>query len=196
MYKVPTDHFKLLKFINLENNGIESWDELDGFRHLENLKRITLNKNYISKITYKPGWNELFMISIEDNLIGDFESFDELNKFHTVKNLRPLGNPVFKEELGGPRAREIAIARVEFVYIFNGTTIEHSERKDHEIYYMNDAYRQFLQVMEDQSKKDGTELVPVTGLEDDRLGQFMLQNHPRWYELVEKHGNPINVIRL
>ena len=37
LYKVPKDHFKLLKFINLENNGIESWDEIVEFRHLERL---------------------------------------------------------------------------------------------------------------------------------------------------------------
>ena len=46
-YKLPKDDFKLLKFINLEDNGIMSWDEVDEFRKLKNLKRLTLNKNHI-----------------------------------------------------------------------------------------------------------------------------------------------------
>ena len=52
-YKLPKEHFKLLKFVNLEENGIMSWDEVDDFRRLPNLKRLTLNKNYIANINYK-----------------------------------------------------------------------------------------------------------------------------------------------
>ena len=55
-FKLPKEHFKLLKFVNLEENGIESWDEVDEFRRLPNLKRLTLNKNKISNITYRQGW--------------------------------------------------------------------------------------------------------------------------------------------
>ena len=81
MYQVPREHFKLLKFLNLEGNNIESWDEINEFRVLPNLKRLTLNKNRISKINYKPGWKDLYMISIEDNLIDNWQSFDALNEF-------------------------------------------------------------------------------------------------------------------
>lgn len=48
LYEVPREHFKILKFINLEGNNIASWDEVIEFRHLKNLKRLTLNKNRIS----------------------------------------------------------------------------------------------------------------------------------------------------
>ena len=112
LYEVPRTHFKVLKFINLEGNGIESWDEVIEFRHLPNLKRLTLNKNRISSIYYKPGFNELYMLSIEDNLIDNWESFDRLNEFPQIKNLRVLNNPIFLEAIGGPKARECAIGRV------------------------------------------------------------------------------------
>jgi len=69
---VPREHFKLLKFINLEGNHIESWDEVVEFRHLPNLKRLTLNKNRISSVYYKSGWKDLYMISMEDNLIDNW----------------------------------------------------------------------------------------------------------------------------
>ena len=81
LYKIPKVHFKLLKFINLEDNGIESWDEIVEFRHLESLKRLTLNKNRIQSIYYKPGFNELYVLSIEDNLINNWDSFNALNEF-------------------------------------------------------------------------------------------------------------------
>ena len=55
-FKLPKEHFKLLKFVNLEENCIESWDEVDEFRRLPNLKRLTLNKNKIANITYRQGW--------------------------------------------------------------------------------------------------------------------------------------------
>jgi len=79
--KVPKDHFKILKFINLEDNNIESWDEIIEFRHLPSLKRITLNKNRIKNIYHKPGFNELYMLSMEDNLISDWKTIDAFNEF-------------------------------------------------------------------------------------------------------------------
>ena len=144
MYPVPKEHFKLLKFINLEGNNIESWDEVIEFRHLKNLKRLTLNNNRIRNVYHKPGFNELYMISMEDNLIDNWQSFDALNEYTKLRNLRVLNNPIFKEELGGPRARECAIARVQFIRTFNGTPIEDADRKDHEIGYLNEALKHCL----------------------------------------------------
>lgn len=68
-YQISKEYFKNLKFINLEQNGIESWDELAGFRNLPVLKRMTVSKNKIREIYYKPGFNDLYMITLEDNLI-------------------------------------------------------------------------------------------------------------------------------
>ena len=144
MYPVPREQFRLLKFINLEGNNIESWDEVIEFRHLENLKRLTLNNNRIRNVYHKPGFNELYMISMEDNFIDNWQSFDALNEYSKLRNLRVLNNPIFKEELGGPRARECAIARVQFIRTFNGTPIEDSDRKDHEIGYLNEALKHCL----------------------------------------------------
>jgi len=80
-YQLPKEHFKLLKFINLEENGIASWDEVDEFRKLKNLKRLTLNKNFIKTIHYRPGWPELYMLSIEDNPIDQYASIDAISEF-------------------------------------------------------------------------------------------------------------------
>ena len=135
----------MLKFLNLQGNNIESWDEVSEFRVLPNLKRLTLNKNRIRSIYYKPGWKDLYMLSMEDNLIDNWQSFDQLNEFPQIRNLRVMNNPIFTEELGGPKARECAIARVQFVRTFNGTPIEDIDRKWHEVGYLNEALRECLQ---------------------------------------------------
>ena len=50
LYKVPTEHFKNLKMVNLEDNNIASWDEVIEFRHLENLEKLILSRNKIPRI--------------------------------------------------------------------------------------------------------------------------------------------------
>lgn len=84
------------------------------------------------------------MISMEDNLIDNWQSIDALNDYSQLRNLRLANNPIFTEETGGPRARECAIARVKYIRTFNGTPIEDLHRKDHEISYLNTALLECL----------------------------------------------------
>ena len=86
-----------MKFINVEQNGIESWDELIGFRNLPVLKRITVSKNKIKEIYHKPGFYDVYMLTMEDNLISDWSSFDALNQFKQLSVLRCGGNPVLEK---------------------------------------------------------------------------------------------------
>lgn len=46
-YQISKEYFRNLKFLNLEQNNIESWDEIVGFRTLPILKRLTVSKNRI-----------------------------------------------------------------------------------------------------------------------------------------------------
>ena len=78
-YTINKDLFKNLRYINLEGNDIESWDELVGFRVLKDLQQIIVNKNKIQEIYYKPGFRGLGQISFDENLINSWTSFDHLN---------------------------------------------------------------------------------------------------------------------
>lgn len=80
-YTIDKDTWKNLRMLNLEQNGIESFDELSEFRVLKDFNRLIINKNLIKDITQKSGFNSLEYISIEDNLISDWKSFDQLNLF-------------------------------------------------------------------------------------------------------------------
>lgn len=46
-YTIDKQVFRNLRMLNLEDNGIESWDELVGFRNLPNFERLIVNKNKI-----------------------------------------------------------------------------------------------------------------------------------------------------
>ena len=109
-YAISKENFKHLKFLNVEQNGIESWDEIIGFRALPVLKRLTLSKNKIREIYYKPGFNDLYMVTIEDNLLDNWASFDALNQFKGITSLRCTGNPVL--EKAGIAGRNTVISRL------------------------------------------------------------------------------------
>lgn len=123
-----------MKFLNLEQNGIESWDELVGFRQLPVLKRLTVSKNRIREIYYKHGFNDLYMITLEDNLISEWKSFDALNEFKGITSIRCGGNPIMEKV--GPTARNTVIARLQFLKNINGSEIDIGERKDAELHYL------------------------------------------------------------
>jgi len=75
-FKLPKDHFKILKFVNLEDNNIEDWKEVDEFRRLPNLKRLTLNKNPLKNVQYRQGWPQLSALSLEECNISEWSVVD------------------------------------------------------------------------------------------------------------------------
>lgn len=94
--------------VNLEDNNICDWGEIDDFRRLPNIKELKLNKNPIKSVYYKQGWNVLGSLSLEDCLIDDWKSIDEISEFPMVKHLRLQNNPIV---MGEERSRELVVAR-------------------------------------------------------------------------------------
>ncbi|CDW74583.1 UNKNOWN [Stylonychia lemnae] len=184
-YQISKEHFKNLRFINLEQNGIESWDEIVGFRNLPGLRRITVSKNKIREIYYKPGFNDLYMVTMEDNLINSWRSFDALNEFKRITHLRCSGNPIYEQ--AGTLSRQQVTARLQFLKNLNGSAIEEGERKDAEIIYMKKSYEDYIRENKIEVKLE---------LNDENLMKHMMENQPRWYELVEIYGNPIDMVSL
>jgi len=183
-YAISKEHFKHLKFLNVEENGIESWDEIVGFRTLPVLKRLTLSKNKIREIYYKPGFNDLYMITIEDNLLDSWSSFDALNQFKGITTVRCTGNPVL--EKAGIAGRNFVISRLQYLKSINGSEIHTQERRDAELHYLKRTYEEYVQA-NSQTRVE---------LTDEALQKHMMEQHPRWYELVETYGSPIDIVSL
>lgn len=97
-FTINKDLFKNLRYLNLEQNGIESWDELAGFRVLPNFKHLVVTKNKIPSIYHRPGFRGLKTLMFDDNLINDWKSFDALNEFESlITEVRCAGNPIMEE---------------------------------------------------------------------------------------------------
>lgn len=83
-YTISKEYFKNLRYLNLEQNGIESWAEIEGFRILQDFQYLIINKNLIKEIWRKPGFRSLCQLSFDDNLINSWKTFDELDAFDSM----------------------------------------------------------------------------------------------------------------
>ena len=125
------------------------------------------------------------MVTIEDNLISEWKSFDQLNMFKNITHIRCGGNPIL--EKAGIMGRSIVISRVQFLKSVNGSEIEPGERRDAELHYLKRTYEDYVQ---------GKKLEQRVELTDETLMTYMNEVNPRWYELVETYGSPLDMISL
>lgn len=162
---IPTDMCINLKLLNLEENGIESWDMINSACcNLPNLEKIILNKNSIRYVSYTGGWNNLIAISLENNYIDSFHSIHELQKFpKEIKELRISSNPL-QNNFSLSMFRFMIIARLPGLTLLNGATPRVQERIDAERLYL----RSFMD--------DANE-----------------HTYPIWNILIAKHGNPHDI---
>ena len=180
-YEIDAKAWKNLKYLNLEENDIEDWDEIQGFRNCPIMKNLGLNKNKINEIKFRPGFREVYVLSLDDNLIDQWSSIDQLNEYNNIKRLRISNNPLLTNCEGGEKeARAMIIARMKYISRYRGGDINKIEKKDCELFYMKKTYQEFI-------KNVGK----VDELDSPKLIEYMSIYHPRWYELVEMFGNPI-----
>jgi hypothetical protein len=80
--------------------------------------------------------------------------------------------------------RNTVIARMQYLKNVNGSEVEMGERRDAELHYLKRSYEDYLQERGISSKVE---------LNDETLIQHMNITHPRWYELVEVYGSPLEI---
>lgn len=90
-----------MKYLNLEDNNITDWDEVQGFKSCPVFYNLGLAKNKIRTIQYKPGFRELYSVSLDDNLIDNWHAIDMLNEYRFIKRLRIANNPILTMVKGG-----------------------------------------------------------------------------------------------
>lgn len=181
-YDISKDVWRHLKYINLEENNIDDWEEIQGFRKLEKVKKLGLGINQIKEIRYRPGFSELTTVDIYENLIDNWESIDQLNEYKEITRLRIADNPLTSGE-NKDKARQQILARMKYLQYYNGSKVGEREKADCELYYIKQCYKEFCD-NNGGIDKGGK----VNSLEDPKLGEYMSKHHPRFYELVEKLG--------
>ncbi|KAI5065360.1 hypothetical protein GOP47_0020055 [Adiantum capillus-veneris] len=137
--------FKQLRLLNLENNHIESWEELLKLSKLESLEQLQVSHNRLKKFYY-PDWagseeNQRPFLSLRclllaGNAIEDWGSIDALNLFPKLTEVRLSDNPLTDLHVGGA-PRFLLVARLANILVLNGSEIKQRERKDSEIRYVH-----------------------------------------------------------
>ena len=89
-------------------------------------------------------------------------------------------------EKAGIAGRNTVISRLQYLKNINGSEIEPHERRDAELHYLKRTYEEYVQA-HSQARVE---------LTDEALQKHMMEQHPRWYELVETYGSPIDLVSL
>ncbi|KAH7435246.1 hypothetical protein KP509_06G056000 [Ceratopteris richardii] len=167
------DGFERLRLLNLENNHIEAWEEILKLSRLESLEQLQVSYNELKEIFYPKetghGWDKRPFVSLRclllaGNAIDNWSSFDALNMFPNLMEVRVSDNPLTDLHVGGA-PRFILVARLANILVLNGSDIKQRERKDSEIRYVH-------YVMKTMPRSEEEERVRI---------------HPRFLELKKLH---------
>lgn len=171
--------FNTLRLLNLEDNGIDSWDEIVKLSYLRSLEQLHLNKNRLKHVTYPtnlpstgslgdatvPPFEKLQVLLLGSNEIDEFPSVDSLNLFPSLMDVRLSDNPIADPAKGGA-PRFVLVARLGKVEILNGSEVSPRERKEAEIRYVR----------------------LVMGKAESNNPEDIKRLHPRFAELKAFHG--------
>jgi len=169
-----------ISLVNVEGNPITSWDALLPLGQLPKLQTLIANECGLKSIRF-PGsgvlsdcFPALESLSICRNEIADWQSINELDRLHSLSNLRFSSNPLSGDSKTAD-ARYIAIAKVARLQSCNGAAVLPGERRDAELYYMHTYSSEW--------KRAGGNVNL-----DGPLDIAFIMEHPRYVELARKYG--------
>uniref|UniRef100_A0A0D9WBT8 CAP-Gly domain-containing protein n=2 Tax=Leersia perrieri TaxID=77586 RepID=A0A0D9WBT8_9ORYZ len=171
--------FDTLRLLNLEDNHIDSWDEILKLSYLRSLEQLHLNKNMLKHITYPSNpplvgslgdaavvpFEKLRVLLLGSNQIDELLSIDSLNFFPSLTDVRLSDNPIADPAKGGV-PRFVLIARLGKVKVLNGSEVSLRERREAEIRYVR----------------------LVMGKAESHDPEEIKRLHPRFAELKAFHG--------
>ena len=177
--QLPDGAFQTLEELDLDDNQLSDWREVEVLGSLPNLAHLRLNCNRLD--TLAPGPNSfpsLRTLQLSGNLISSFTSVGALDNLK-LSELRLRSNPVNRSAKDEETVRQLVIARVASLTSLNGSIVTETERKWAEIDYL---------------KTHGTEYLALADIEDEKARSeakeaFMIA-HNRYEEVVGKYGEP------
>ncbi|KAI9264302.1 hypothetical protein BDA99DRAFT_508948 [Phascolomyces articulosus] len=164
---VQSDQFQQLQCINLENNHIQQWQDIQSLGNLKSLEILYLNGNKIPSIEpiSEGMFASLIYLRIENNLLNQWSSWDRLNVLPSLKKLRSKGNPLFNETKAEDFPAHV-VGRIHGLTVVDGNTLTGRERMDFERYYLKLC------------------------TSDAPTHEEISKIHPRYEELCDAHGEP------
>ncbi|KAL0251184.1 hypothetical protein GEMRC1_000397 [Eukaryota sp. GEM-RC1] len=155
--------FKYLKILDLSDN---CFTELDQFGSL-NVSTLILNSNNISSLNVSMNsFNSLENLFLGNNNISEISTISNLDNVPSLRSVRLSPNEFLNIYPRMSVGRAHIIGRLQHINCLNGTTISETERRDCEKFYLSRAI-------------------------DDVDSEDFSRIHPRFAELVQKHGDPV-----
>jgi Leucine-rich repeat (LRR) protein len=160
-----TNGFQSLQLLNLKDNLICDWNQVEFLADLPNLTSLDISNNQIQNIIEDTKFRKLQYLNISNNRIDTWKSINNLNNFISLNTLRVFDNPIV-DELAVDKQRVFIIGKLSRLTKLAGSAISEKRRRDAEIYYLHHS-------IEDFEKADFKEL------------------HPRYEELCQMYGTPV-----
>lgn len=162
-----------LTSLSLQMNPIKDWNYVNKLGNLSSLQILSLNNTEIQEVFFPgDGKTSLFPslqeLSLQNNQIDNWCSINELNKLGSLHSLMLQSNPI----MGESKAFDLVIGKVKGLKKLNRRQVTEQERRGCEYDYMKCYGREWVAARDD----------PVL------LREF-LRLHPRYPELIEKHGS-------
>ncbi|KAF9261399.1 hypothetical protein L218DRAFT_870040 [Marasmius fiardii PR-910] len=166
-----------IQTLNFDNNELFNWnniwDTLGTFTHLE---RVVLSSNGISDIPVPQDHQclaQLKHVSLSYNHLNSWKDIDALSLwFPSLTSLSISENPVVDGSAVSRYSRQFLIARIASLTILDVAAISVKERVDSELFYLS-------YIAQHSNFDSGT-----------NPHETILQEHPRWDVLCQKHGTP------
>ncbi|XP_013395926.1 tubulin-specific chaperone E-like [Lingula anatina] len=183
--ELPPPQLHNLTLIDLEGNQLDDWSSVLQLGTLKRVETLHLNKTGLVNIFFndvQPGetthyFPALKCLSLNDNGIHEWSSFNELNKLSVLEDILIKRNPIM--ETGTvEQVRENIVARMKGLKMCNRTVVEEGERRGAEIDY--------LKIHGQEWRQAGGHQDP----EKNKPHQEFLCKHPRYQEFVAKYGPP------
>jgi Leucine-rich repeat (LRR) protein len=120
---------QFLKFLNLEDTNMASFEGIKKFKNLKALDRLILNKNKLERFGEIDGFKSLKSISIENNLVAVPIAISELGRIDSIEYFNIRHNPI-GNKLGNGYVRQRSVAEFPRLTVINGADLKKYERKD------------------------------------------------------------------
>ncbi len=172
-----------LKVLNLESTNLSLFSKILVFKDLPQLDRLILNNNPFKEFGREIcGFPKLRHVSAQMSQLQEPVCLFELSAFQGLESLNIKHSPVSNLR-GNAYVRMRAIAEIQNLRIINGAYLKKYERKDSEIFYLKEAFREYFTLRG----------VPDYDYDYNDFLAYCEEFHPNIPRLIKKYGNPYEV---
>ena len=143
---------------------------------------MILNRNDMKYMNGIEGFDSMKHLSVQFCEINDPFVIYQISKFRELESLNIKNNPV-GERLGNGHVRMRAVAEITKLKTINGAMLRKYDRKDCEIYYMRETFREYFVLKN----------VPDYDYDFEDFMKFCEEGHPNIKHLIKRYGNPYEV---